>query len=97
MRWKDADGMANSVHVDPDYTAPLGAVWSGSALFGQACLSKNLGTLRNISLSTSVAGLIIGSGKGALLHLLSQWCDQELFQSIGWDYKLRFGVYELHY
>ena len=30
----DADGMANS--VDPDQTAPLGAVWSGSALFAQA-------------------------------------------------------------
>ena len=39
----DADGMANS--VDPDQTAPLGAVWSGSALFAQACLSENLGSL----------------------------------------------------
>ena len=43
--------MANS--VDPDQTAPLGAVWSaplgavwsGSALFAQAYLSKNLGSL----------------------------------------------------
>ena len=34
-----ADGMANS--VDPDQTAPLGAVWSGSALFAQAYLSEN--------------------------------------------------------
>ena len=41
---KDADGMANS--VDPDQTAPQGAVWSGSALFAQAYLSKNLGSLR---------------------------------------------------
>ena len=32
--------------VDPDQTAPLGAVWSGSALFAQACLSENLGSLR---------------------------------------------------
>ena len=40
----DADGMANS--VDPDQTAPLGAVWSGSALFAQACLSENLGSLQ---------------------------------------------------
>ena len=40
----NADGMANS--VDPDQTAPLGAVWSGSALFAQAYLSENLGTLR---------------------------------------------------
>ena len=41
---KDADGMANS--VVPDQTAPLGAVWSGSTLFAQAYLSKNLGSLR---------------------------------------------------
>ena len=38
-----ADGMANS--EDPDQTAPLGAVWSGSALFAQAYLSENLGSL----------------------------------------------------
>ena len=36
---KDPDGMANS--VDPDQTAPLGAVWSGSTLFAQTCLSEN--------------------------------------------------------
>ena len=46
MSPNDADGMANS--VDPDQTAPLGAVWSGSALFAQAYLSKNLGSLRYI-------------------------------------------------
>ena len=40
----DPDGMANS--VDPDQTAPLGTVWSGSALFAQVCLSENLGSLR---------------------------------------------------
>ena len=41
MSPNDADGMANS--VDPDQTAPpLGAVWSGSPLFAQAYLSKNL-------------------------------------------------------
>ena len=33
--------MANS--ADPDQTAPVGAVWSGSALFAQAYLSENLG------------------------------------------------------
>ena len=43
MHPKDAAGIANS--VDPDQTAPLG-VWSGSALFAQTCLSKNLETLR---------------------------------------------------
>ena len=47
MSPKDADGMANS--VDPDQTAPLGAVWSGSALFAQTCLSENLGKLRYFS------------------------------------------------
>ena len=39
MSPNDADGMANS--VDPDQTAPLGAVWSGSALFAQAYLLEN--------------------------------------------------------
>ena len=38
MSPNDADGMANS--VDPDQSAPLGAVWSGSALFAQAYLSE---------------------------------------------------------
>ena len=43
MSSKDVDGIANS--EDPDQTAPLGAVWSGSALFAQTCLSENLGSL----------------------------------------------------
>ena len=42
MRPIDADGMANG--VDPDRTAPLEAVWSGSALFAQTYLSQNLGS-----------------------------------------------------
>ena len=41
MHPKDAAGIANS--VDPDQTAPL---WSGSALFAQAYLSENLGSLQ---------------------------------------------------
>ena len=44
MQSNDADWMANS--VDPDQTAPLGAVWSGSTLFAQAYLSETLGSLR---------------------------------------------------
>ena len=56
MSPNDADGMANS--VDPDQTAPLGAVWSGSALFAQAYLSENLGSLRYINISFN------GFGKG---------------------------------
>ena len=39
-----AKGIANS--EDPDQTAPLGAVWSGSALFAQTYLSENLGSLQ---------------------------------------------------
>ena len=44
MHLKDADGIANS--VDPDQTAPPGAVWFGSALFARTHLSENLGSLR---------------------------------------------------
>ena len=44
---KDAEVIANS--VDPDQTAPLGAVWSGSTLFAQTSQSENLGTLRYTS------------------------------------------------
>ena len=40
MSPNDAGGMENS--VDPDQTA----VWSRSALFAQAYLSENLGSLR---------------------------------------------------
>ena len=40
----DANGIANS--EDPDQTAPLGAVLSGSALFANTYLSENLGSLR---------------------------------------------------
>ena len=50
MHPKDAAGIANS--VDPDQTAPLGTVWSGSALFAQTCLSENLGSLWYFILST---------------------------------------------
>ena len=44
MSPNDADGMANS--VDSDQTAPVEAVWSGSAVFVQAYLSEHLGSLR---------------------------------------------------
>ena len=44
MSPNDADGIANS--EDPDQTVPLEAVWSGSALFAQTCLSGNLGSLQ---------------------------------------------------
>ena len=38
MCLKDTDGLINS--ADPDQTAPLGAVWSGSTLFAHANLSE---------------------------------------------------------
>ena len=41
---KDSNEIANS--GDPDQTAPLGAVLSGSSLFAQTYLSENLGSLR---------------------------------------------------
>ena len=48
---KDADRMANS--VDPDKTAPSGAVLSGSTLFAHTCLSEYLGSLGYIPWSGS--------------------------------------------
>ena len=41
---KDTDSIENS--EDNDQTAPLEAVSTGSALFAQTNLSKNLGSLR---------------------------------------------------
>ena len=41
---KHGNGIANS--EDPDQTATLGAVRSGSALFAQTYLSENLGSVR---------------------------------------------------
>ena len=52
MSPNDTDRMANS--VDPDQTAPLGAVWSGSALFAQAYLSENLGSFWYMTKPTKV-------------------------------------------
>ena len=63
---KDAEGIANS--VDPDQTAPPGAVWAGSALFAQSYLSENLGKLRyntfdHLSLFSSSSRKILIQGK----------------------------------
>ena len=44
MHPKEADRMANG--VDPDQTGPEGAVWAGSTLFAQTCLSENLRLLQ---------------------------------------------------
>ena len=45
---KDADRITN--RVDPDQTAPGGAVWSGSALFSQTYLSQYFKLLRYVLL-----------------------------------------------
>ena len=57
MSPKDAEGMANS--VDPDQTAPLGAVWSGSEMFAQVYLSENLGSLRYLNKFPGLQFLIL--------------------------------------
>ena len=44
MHSKDAAEIAKG--IDTDQTTPLGAVWSGSAVFAQTYLSENLGSLR---------------------------------------------------
>ena len=48
FRQKDANGIANS--EDPDQTAPLGAIRSGSSLFAQTNMSENRGSLRYLHL-----------------------------------------------
>ena len=67
MSPNDADGMANS--VDPDQTAPVGAVWSGSALFAQAYLSENLGSLQYFCCG-SLLLLVFAVRIYTLVHLL---------------------------
>ena len=79
MSPNDADGMANS--VDPDQTAPLGAVWSESALFAQAYLSENLGYLRyKLNTSRIVQSVCFGktlfvrvSLSNCLILMLLKW------------------------
>ena len=48
---KDADRTANS--EDPDLTVPLGAVWSGSAVFAKTRLSEKLRIIMVSSISSS--------------------------------------------
>ena len=67
---KDGNGIANS--EDPDQTAPLGAAWSGSALFAQTCLSENLGSLRYsiIFQAAPMAEWVKSLNFSALYHLI---------------------------
>ena len=83
MSPNDADGMANS--VDTDQTAPLGAVWSGSALFAQAYLSENWNHIvlnyRNVPkfLDRQVWGINVDPGStlfailSALFRCITPW------------------------
>ena len=74
MSPNDADGMANS--VDPDQTAPLEAVWSGSALFAQTYLSENLGSLRYFLISLwkkMLPKTELRKGYNVSSFLLKQW------------------------
>ena len=65
---KDADGMANS--ADPDQTASL-AVWSGSTMFAQTCLSENLGSFQSKGKASESMSMVLEntfSGRNQLLH-----------------------------
>ena len=48
---KDADRITN--RVDPDQTAPWGAVWSGPALFAQSYLSQYFKLLRYFTINVN--------------------------------------------
>ena len=83
MRPNDADWMANS--VDPDQTAPLGAVWSGSTLFAQAYLSyfkiitveffslDEWATVKILSFRTDMPGSTLFAIPSAWFGLITLW------------------------
>ena len=68
--------MASS--VDPDQTAPLGAVWSGSTLFAQAYLSENLGTLQYLNVlqkKSMIFYVSLSNGSDSRLYNLNVVAD----------------------
>ena len=67
---KDADRIPN--RVDPNQTTPRGAVWSGSALFSQTCLSQYFKLLRYIEMD------------GLLCDFTSFLTVFQLYQNDGW-------------
>ena len=76
MSPKDADRMTNS--VDLDQTAPLGAVWSGSALFAQACLSENLRSLRYYtSRNVTKQAKWVCAHPPSLIRVFAQWVAKD--------------------
>ena len=82
----NANGIANT--EDPGQTVPLGAVWSGSALFAQNYLSENLGSLRYLSIYT-----IYGHGSHLshvtrimFVYWFSFPCTPKLERKFGWKW-----------
>ena len=53
---------------DPDQIAPLGAVWSGPALFAQAYLSKNLGSLWYILCDIQELAVLNGDNQNSFCY-----------------------------
>ena len=82
----DVDRMANS--VDPDQTAPLRAVWSGSALFAQAYLSENLGSLRYLILWALKFLPLHNRCRPKLKHVflsfLCSWWKFKIYRTASW-------------
>ena len=72
---KDIDGIANS--VDPDRTAPLGAVRSGSTLFAQTFLSENLGTIQYYHHNTNICNILAGCAHVPLFVFILQAYNDE--------------------
>ena len=64
----DADGMANS--IDPDQTAPLGAVWSGSALFAH---KLRIITVFQLYHNYGTAMLTALCNKGSRINYVQEW------------------------
>ena len=75
MSPNDADGMANS--VDSNQTAPLGAVWSGSALFAQAYMSENLGSLQYIQYASTNESIFKSLYKHTVNRSIMVFCRQQ--------------------
>ena len=68
MHPEDAEGIANS--VDSDQTAPLGAVWSGSALFAQIYLSKNSSSKTLVEITFEILSLGISFQQPVKLEII---------------------------
>ena len=76
--------------ADTDQTAtPKGAVWSGSALFAQTCLSENLGSLKYYlcqSSSSSVSTVSSSVSRSMPSHILG---DNDFNNIVGCIYTIQ--------